>query len=105
MARINVEFNDRKYIIEYNRRSIVKLMESQNEKDSEIESAVKIIYYGLYKNHSNDMPDMDDIYGWIIAMGEQLKPFVEALNGLIQDVLTTVKNEQENKGFKWGVVK
>ena len=107
MARkINIEFNDTTYTIEYNRESVVKLMGSLKDEDSELEQAIVIIYYGLWKHHKNNMPDMDDVYGWVIAMGEgQLKDFVEALRVSIQEVIETVKSEQKQGNFKWEVVK
>lgn len=105
MARkIKIEFNDKTYVLEYNREAIVKLMGSQKDDDSEIAQAVNVIYYGLYKHHKYDMPDKDDIYGWVIAMGEQLKPFVEALQKSIQEILETVKSEQKQGNLKWEVV-
>lgn len=105
MARkIKVQFDDKTYILEYNRESIIKLMSSLSDDESEIEQAINIIYYGLWKHHANEMPEKDLIYGWVIAMGSDLKPFVEELQKSIQEILETVKGEQKQGNLKWEVV-
>ena len=105
MARkIKIQFNDRDYFIEYNRESIVKLMSSLQKHKDGLEQAIDLIYYGLLKNHANEMPERDLIIGWAIAMGDQLKPFAEAVKDLVQDVVTIIQSEQKQGNLKWEVV-
>ena len=105
MARIiDVEFSDKKYTIEYNRRSVVEFMTMQNDSDNSIKVATKLIQCGLLKHHEHELPSEDEIVGWVIAMGEDAPKFVEALKTCIDDVLATIKADKENKsGFKWGI--
>ncbi len=105
MARINIEFNDKKYSIEYNREAIVKMLSSNKNDDSEVEQAVSLIYWGLYKHHKNEMPEREEIYSWLLSMGDQVESFVKALQSSIEDVLTAVGKEQKQGNFKWEVVK
>lgn len=105
MARkIEIEFDEKTYVIEYNRESVVKLMSSQNDDESDVEKAVNIIYYGLYKHHKYNMPDKDIIYGWVMALGKDLETFVKELTTCIEEVLTVIKSEQKSGNLKWGVV-
>ena len=105
MARIiDLEFNDKKYSIEYNRESIVKLM-SVSKNDDLMENAVSLIECGLYKHHKEDMPDRDSIIGWLLVLGDDLKDFVEALQESVEEVLKVIQNDQNSKNVKWGVRK
>ena len=106
MARIiDLQFNDKTYSIEYNRASVLKLFTLKSNDKDEIEGAIDLIYCGLLKHHENDMPDRDEIVGWVLAMGEDIKPFLEELQKSIQKTLELVQSEQKSKNLKWGVRK
>lgn len=98
MARIELSFQDKKYTIEYNRASIKEFIAVRN-KGSDFDKAVALIKCGLLKHHSQEMPDDDAVLGWVMAMGEDLKDFIEALQGLIQDALNVIKADRKN--LKW----
>lgn len=97
MARIELSFYDKNYTIEYNRASIKEFLTFKGKDD--IEQAVALIKCGLIKNHKNDMPKDDEIIGWVLAMGEDIKPFAEALQEMVQDVLNSLKTDRKN--LKW----
>ena len=104
MARIiDIEFNDRKYTIEYNRKSVVAFTTMPKNESDAIDVAIKLIRCGLMKHHEKDTPSDDEILGWIMAMGEDAKAFVEALQDAVKDVIETIKADKEQSGFKWGV--
>lgn len=109
MARkITIEFNDKTYIIEYNRKAVAKLFAEINDKKSAldgVDSSILMIKYGLLKNHSNDLPDDDTICGWVLQLGDSAEQFVKTLQELIQEVLQTVQSEQKQGNLKWGVEK
>ncbi len=106
MARIiDLDFNDKKYSIEYNRIAIVKLMAERDENDDTFDSAVKLIKCGLLKNHEKDMPTDDDIAGWLLSLGDDLQAFVEALQESVQSVLEIIEKDKKAKNLKWGVRK
>ena len=102
--KIKISFNDKDYIIEYNRESVMKLMEKLNEKESDMEHAIEIVYCGLLKHHKDDMPERDVIFGWVLSMGDKAEGFVQALQGCVQEVLDAVKKETESGNLKWEVV-
>ena len=109
MARINVEFYDKKYTIEFDRESTKEFFKNKDNFKKNVEDPVEktqqlilLIKCGLAKHHANDMPSDDDVLGWILAMGEDAKPFMEALIDMLNDVLQTVKSDRKN--FHWGKV-
>lgn len=104
MARvIEINFNDKTYLIEYNRRAVLNFMASQTKESDDFASAVKLIKCGLLKHHEKEMPSDDEIFGWVILMGEDAKAFVSALKDSVQEVIEVIKAEKEKSGFKWGV--
>lgn len=106
MARIiDLKFNDKTYSIEYNREAVMKIMTTRDEKDDMIEVAIKLIECGLTKHHKNDMPDRDDIVGWLLALGNELPTFVQELQKSVQEVIEVIQSEQKSKNLKWGVRK
>lgn len=106
MARIiDLQFNDKKYSIEYNRESILKLMANRKDDDDIFDMAIQLIECGLLKNHKNEMPSRDDIVGWLLSMGDDLPKFVEALQESVSEVLEVIQSDQKSKNLKWGVRK
>lgn len=104
MARIiDLQFKDKTYSIEYNRESIVKLMAKRSQSDDTFDLAINLVECGLMKNHKNDMPDREEIIGWLLAMGDDLKPFVEALQKNVEEVINLIKDDQKSKNLKWVV--
>ena len=63
------------------------------------EQIINLVKCGLTKHHKDDMPSDDDIFGWVMAMGESVKDFAEALHEMVQGVLDTFKTETKN--LKW----
>ena len=102
---IDLQFNDKNYSIEYNRESIVKLMENYDEKAPTIEIAIKLIQCGLMKNHQHEMPEKEQIVSWLLMLGDDLPKFVEALQESVQEVLKVIESEQKTKNLKWVVRK
>ena len=98
MARIELSFNDKAYVIEYNRASIREFLKNKEGKD-ELEQVVELVKAGLLLHHQNEMPSDDNVFGWLMAMGEDLKDFADALHGMVQDVLNTIKEDRKN--LKW----
>lgn len=98
MARIELSFNDKNYTIEYDRASIREFLKHKDEGD-EIEQIINLVKCGLAKHHKDEMPSDDDVFGWVMAMGEDVKNFAEALHGMVQDVLDTFKADTKN--LKW----
>ena len=102
---IDLQFNDKTYSIEYNRESIVRLMANRSDDEDTFESAVKLIQCGLLKNHKNEMPDKEEIVGWLLSLGDDLPNFVRALQESVQAVIEVIQNDQKSKNLKWGVRK
>lgn len=98
MARIELSFNDKAYVIEYNRASIREFLKNKEGKD-ELEQVVELVKAGLLLHHQNEMPSDDEVFGWLMAMGEDLKDFADALHEMVQDVLNTIKEDRKN--LKW----
>ena len=98
MARkIELEFYDKKYIIEYNRSAVLDVVSFKGESD--IETIVNLIRCGLKKNHEKDMPTDDEIKGWLMALGEDLTAFAEELREMVQEVISTFESDRKN--LKW----
>lgn len=109
MARIELSFYDKKYVIEFDRESVKEFFRQKDEilkeSDDPIDNAEQLVAFikcGLIKHHKNDMPSDDDIFGWVMAMGEDAMPFMEALRDMVNDVLTVVQTDRKN--LKWGKV-
>lgn len=102
---IDLQFNDKTYSIEYNRESIVKLMANRNDDEDTFEMAITLIQCGLMKNHKNDMPEREEIVGWLLALGDDLQDFVKALQESVQAVIEVIQADQKSKNLKWGVRK
>ena len=100
MARIELSFYDKKYVIEYNRASVKEFILAKPK--NEFEQVVLLIKCGLEMHHKKDMPSDDDIFSWVMALGDSMKSFAEALRDLIQGVLNTF--EEDRKNLKWGKV-
>jgi len=104
MAREKIElsFYDKTYTIEYNRASIKEVLKHESDQD-EADKIVALIRSGLLINHKDNMPSDDEIFGWIVAMGDEAKEFAEALQEMVQDVLNTFESDRKN--LKWAKVK
>ena len=100
MARIELEFNDKKFTIEYDRASVREFLRVK-ENISDLDQAVALIKCGLLKHHKDDMPSEEDILGWVMAM-EDLNEFAKALSEMVQDVLSAIKTDRKN--LKWAKV-
>lgn len=98
--QIELSFYDKKYIIEYNRASVKAVVKNENQ--DTIDQVVNLIKCGLIMHHEKEMPTDDEIFGWVLALGDDIKAFAEALQELVQDVLETFKNDRKN--LKWGKV-
>lgn len=104
MARIiDLQFKDKTYSIEYNRESIVKLMSKRSQDKDTFDLAIDLIECGLMKNHKDETPDREEIIGWLLALGDDLKPFVEALQESVEAVINVIKDDQKSKNLKWVV--
>lgn len=101
MARIELSFYDRDYIIEYNRASVKEFLKHKDDGD-DIDQVVALIKSGLLAHHADDMPTDDEVFGWVMALGEDMKDFAEALKGMVQDVLNAFQADRKN--LKWGKV-
>ena len=99
-TKIELEFYDKKYTIEYDRMSVKKVVSFKGEDD--IDNVVNLVKCGLYKNHSKDLPNDNDILGWVLALGEDVIDFAQALQEMVQDVLDTFKEDRKN--LKWAKV-
>ena len=98
--QIELSFYDRKYIIEYNRSSVKLFIKAKS--DDTIDQVVQLIKCGLLMHHENELPSDDEIFGWVMALGDDMKEFADALQEMVQDVLDTFKNDRKN--LKWGKV-
>lgn len=95
MARkIELKFYDNVYTIEYNRASIKEVFLHQS--NDEIEQVITLIKGGLMLHHKDNMPNDDEIFGWVMALGEDVKPFAEALQGMVQEVLDAIQSDKKN---------
>lgn len=101
MARIELSFYDKNYVIEFNRASVKGFLKIRDN-GNELDQVVALIKSGLIMHHENDMPSDDEIFGWVMAMGEEVKDFAEALQGMVQEVLDAFKEDRKN--LKWGKV-
>lgn len=101
---IDISFNDKSYVIEYNRETVLKLMEKQSKSDGKdgIEVAYDFIYYGLLKNHKDDMPSKDAILGFLILMNDQ-QGFINAVSECVQEVIQSIEKDKKQGNVKWGV--
>lgn len=104
---IDITFNEKPYIIEYDRYSVVKFMETQKGDISKanIDTAIDLVYCGLLKHHSSDMPSREVILDLLLAMGDKLELFTNELSKCIEEVTTSLKATQEAGNLKWGVRK
>ena len=109
MARIEVKFYDKDYIIEFDRESVkdfFKLKGALNKKEKDPMEQTKLlialIKCGLIKHHADDIPSDDVVFGWVMAMGKDAPKFMEALRDMVNDVITTVETDRKN--FQWGKV-
>lgn len=103
MARIELSFYDKDYVIEFNRASIKEFFKLKSKKsDDELDEVVALIKCGLVMHHKDDMPSDEDVFGWVLAMGESIKDFASALHEMVQDTLTTLETDRKN--LKWGKV-
>ena len=98
MARkIELEFYDKTYTIEYNRASVKEII--LNNKQDTIEQVVVLIKSGLVIHHKDNMPTDEEIFGWVVALGEDVKEFATALQEMVQEVLDTFESDRKN--LKW----
>ena len=109
MARINVEFYDKKYTIEFDRESVKEFFKQKDALTKKAKDPIEmtkqltaLIKCGLIKHHAKEMPSDEDLLGWILAMGEDAKPFMEALIDMVNDIMSTLKSDRKN--FRWGKV-
>ena len=104
MARKQIElsFYDKKYLIEYNRASIKTFLRFKDKETDEIEQVIMLIKCGLEMHHKDEMPEDDIIFGWVLALGDDIKEFAKALQEMVQDVLDTFKSDRKN--LKWGKI-
>lgn len=100
--KIDIEFNDKTYTIEYNRSVVVKLIRETQKNKDEMETAIDFIQFGLLVHHEKDMPSREDILGWLIVMPDGDK-FVEALQGMVQEVISCIEQDKKKGNFKWEV--
>ena len=98
MARINLSFNDKDYVIEYNRASIKEFLKVKDKLD-DLDQVIALIKCGLTMHHKNDMPTDDEVFGWVLAMGDEVKDFAEALREMVEEALNAIKTERKN--LKW----
>ena len=103
MARkqIELKFYDKTFTIEYNRSSVKDVLKHQEE--DEMDKIVHLIKSGLIMHHENELPSDDEVFGWVMAMGDDIGEFANALQEMVQDVLDTFKNDRKN--LKWAKVK
>lgn len=95
---INLSFYDKEYTIEYNRASVLKVI--SNESKEPLDQVVNLIKCGLIKHHEKEMPSDDEIKGWLLALGDDMQEFANALQEMVQEVLNTFKEDRKN--LKWG---
>ena len=100
--KIELSFYDKKYIIEYNRSSVRKVLLHNNKNDDTIQRAIMLIKCGLVMHHEDDLPSDDDIFGWVMALGSEVENFANALREMVQSVLDTFKEDRKN--LHWGKV-
>ena len=97
---INLSFRDRDFIIEYNRSSVKYVLTHQ--KEELIDQLIVMIKGGLLMHHEKEMPTDDEVFGWVMALGDDMKVFAETLEEMVQGVLSTF--EEDRKNLKWGKV-
>lgn len=103
---IDIEFNDKTYSLEYDRYAVLKFMELQsNQKGDGVTSAINLVHCGLIKHHSQEMPENDEILGWLLVMGEDLEAFTQELSKCIEEVTTALQETKKSGNLKWGVRK
>ena len=95
MARIELSFYDKDYVIEFNRASVKGFLKVRNSGD-ELDQVVALIKSGLLMHHEDDMPTDDLILGWVLAMGDDIKVFAEKLQSMVQEVLNSLKADRKN---------
>lgn len=125
MGRISINFNDKKYILEYSKRIEVKMCLAQlneykdifNEsleqdlkempREKIIERGVKIIKVltilikaGLIEHHAHEMPSDEQIESWAINM-PNIDMLLMKLRDMLQDIIK--ENGEEAKNLSWEV--
>ena len=53
-------------------------------------------------HHADNMPSDEEVFGWVMAIGDDTKAFAEALQQMVQEVLDTFENDRKN--LKWGKI-
>lgn len=125
--RIELTFNDKKYIIEYTNRAEVldyfkqlslvggkllkeeeKATKGKKKKDANefnivdgMTTLVLLIKAGLVEHHKDEMPSDKVITSWVFAM-PKANEFYETLMSMVQEVINSIKGETKN--MKWEVV-
>ena len=103
---IKLQLNGQTYILEFNRRAILKMEEDgligtkgeQLQKEHPLEFAYNFIRYAFYKNH-RDLSDkeIDEIVDNI----DNLAEFIKALTEILQNSISVIQGKAEGKNAKW----
>ena len=105
MARIiDLQFDDKTYSIEYDRRSVYRLMSETSEDKNQLDQVIDFVYFGLLKHHKDEMPTKEEITDWLIVI-DDLQGFATELANCIQETITSIKEDKERGNVKWGVRK
>ncbi len=102
MARtqIKLSFYDKDYILEYNRASVRDVLKIKS--DDTIDNVVALVKAGLKMHHADNMPSDEEVFGWVLAIGDDTKAFAETLQQMVQEVLDTFESDRKN--LKWGKI-
>lgn len=93
MANIEITIEEKKYILEFNRRTIIRMEEEglleQLQKGAKLEAIDKVVYYACLKNQPNismeevksivDSVSLNELGNFVQAVGELLNKSIDAL--------------------------
>ena len=106
MSKINLTYNKKDYILEYNRQS-VKTMESQGfvleELTAKPMTMIPMLFAGAFIKNCKGMKrnDIDKIYKGI----KDKTGLMEALIEMYTDTISTLTDEEEEGNVTWTLVK
>ena len=90
--------------IEYDRETVLQLMEAQNKEQSGVSSAIDILYYGCLKHHRNNMPSREELALLMVSV-DDFEGLIKMLTEMVQEVVSAFQQTKSQGNSKWVVRK
>ena len=86
--------------IEYDRETVLQLMEAQGKETSGVGSAIDLLYYGCLKHHRKDMPTREELALLIVSV-EDAEGLIQILTEMIKEVVDAFQQAKTKGNSKW----